>query len=493
MAAISKAWVTQADAAVDPDSPVDATLMTGFRDNLIHLREWLGNAFTAGAVQDHNHDGANSALVPVGPNLLRNGSFEDGESGWTFTDFTGGSHAISTSNHRHGAKSATITSTVLANGGGDALNNEYMLFGEVDNLALKFWIWASVANVSSKLEVTWYDNAKASISTTVVQNYTNTPTTPTHHKTNVAAPTNTRFFKIRITGGVPSSGSSTGTITFDGIEAFGAIVSGLIKTTFGDNVTSLVAIQLQTLAGGTFGFYPQLFGSTAGETSRWGEGSGGVSSAAEHLGTTPTTRIKFSAASGGGTAAFVRQYYIQASPPYNLGDGDVPLFVFAVVDGLGNVESSYVAPEPPWANNGPTNIRPEFFDARGRGFRRRRALRFTWQEVKDDPAKRDQFLSQFDADATDAYEITQAVKHADMPLIPHPFQGNDLTGKTIVLLDPVSSMCERLLRMHEEFGSATESIGNLLHGGYLRVGNTPLNRTGPPGVMPVAASWKLTA
>jgi hypothetical protein len=208
---------------------------------------------------------------------------------------------------------------------------------------------------------------------------------------------------------------------------------------------------------------------------------------------TPTTRIKFSLADGGaGNTANVRQYYIQASPPYNMGDGDVPLFVFAVVDGLGNVESTYVAPEPPWANNGPTNIRPEFFDARGRGFRRRRATRFTWQEVKDDPAKRDQFLSQFDADATDAYEITQAVKHADMPLIPHPFQGNDLTGKTIVLLDPVSSMCERLLRMHEEFGSATESIGNLLHGGYLRVGNTPLNRTGPPGVIAVAANWRLT-
>ena len=42
MAAISKAWVTIADSAVDPDSPGDATLMTGIRDDLVHLREWLG-------------------------------------------------------------------------------------------------------------------------------------------------------------------------------------------------------------------------------------------------------------------------------------------------------------------------------------------------------------------------------------------------------------------------------------------------------------------
>ena len=89
------------------------------------------------------------------------------------------------------------------------------------------------------------------------------------------------------------------------------------------------------------------------------------------------------------------------------------------------------------------------------------------------------------------YEITQAVKQADMPLIPHPF-GGDLTGKTIVLIDPVSRMCEQLLRMHGEFASSPESIGMLLHRDYLRVGNTPLARNAPPGVMPVAAAWRLT-
>lgn len=63
MTAITKAWVTIADGACDPDSPIDAALMTGYRDIGIHLREWIGASYYAGAVQNHNHDGLNSANV----------------------------------------------------------------------------------------------------------------------------------------------------------------------------------------------------------------------------------------------------------------------------------------------------------------------------------------------------------------------------------------------------------------------------------------------
>lgn len=69
MGAISKAWVVIADAAVDPASPLDTVLMTGLRDDLVHLREWLGFSYTGGAVQDHNHDGVNSS--PVAGNVAK--------------------------------------------------------------------------------------------------------------------------------------------------------------------------------------------------------------------------------------------------------------------------------------------------------------------------------------------------------------------------------------------------------------------------------------
>ncbi len=219
MTALSKAWVAIADSAVDPDSPLDTTLITGLRDDLIHLREWLGASYFAGARQDHSHDGVDSALIQIGPNLLRNGSFESDTSSWTFTDYGGGAHAISAILSRDGAKSAQISSTVLANGGGDATSNEFVSVSETYPVWVKAWIGASVANVSSKVEVLWYDINKALLSASTIAVYTNTPTVLTRSSNSVVAPVNARFFRVKLTGGVPASGTATGTVTFDGVEA----------------------------------------------------------------------------------------------------------------------------------------------------------------------------------------------------------------------------------------------------------------------------------
>lgn len=59
----SKNWTNIADTQVDADSPIDSTLITAIRDDLVHLKEWLGYGFTA--AQAHNHDGFNSAGATV--------------------------------------------------------------------------------------------------------------------------------------------------------------------------------------------------------------------------------------------------------------------------------------------------------------------------------------------------------------------------------------------------------------------------------------------
>lgn len=61
MAAPSKAWVVIADSQIDADSPLDTTLVTALRDDVVHLEEWLGDGYTA--AKDHDHDGTNSKLV----------------------------------------------------------------------------------------------------------------------------------------------------------------------------------------------------------------------------------------------------------------------------------------------------------------------------------------------------------------------------------------------------------------------------------------------
>lgn len=230
MTAISKNWVAIADTAVDPDSPLDTTLITGVRDNLVYLREWLGASYFAGAVQDHSHDGLNSALVEVGPNLLRNGSFENGSINWTLTANTGATIGISAAAAMHGIYGVAITSTVIANGGGSAVSNEYLpvAAGQVYQAAAYFK--ASLANISSQIQINWYDNTQALISQSTVLN-TNTPTVATKTFCISAAPANAAYANVQVLGGVPSQGSAVGTIYVDGATLGPAQAGTLISFT----------------------------------------------------------------------------------------------------------------------------------------------------------------------------------------------------------------------------------------------------------------------
>lgn len=231
MTAISKAFVVIADTAVDPDSPIDSTLMTGLRDNDVHLREWLGYSFEAGAVQDHNHDGTNSALVPVGPNLLRNGSFENGGlAGWLQTVFGGGTIALNNTaaDLNNGIASAAITSTVLANGGGSLQSSEYVPVSGGQSYSVSGDVMASVANVSGKIEVVWFDVNKAQISVSTAYTSANLPTAFTNVGNQVTAPTAARFMRVLLTGGIPTVGTAFGTVYFDGL-VLGVPVAGLLR------------------------------------------------------------------------------------------------------------------------------------------------------------------------------------------------------------------------------------------------------------------------
>jgi len=223
MTAPTKNFTAIADSAIDAESPITETLMTQMRDNMEHLEEWLGKDFAA--AQNHNHDGVNSALVEVGGNLLRNGSFENGVSGssdgWTVTNYTGGANAVQTTGAMHGKYCLALTSTVLANGGAYATSNEFLPCAPARNYFAHALLKASVANVSSKVEVIWYDSAQAQISISVLYTSTSTPTAATLCGAGVVSPATTAYAKVRVTGGIPATGSATGSIYLDGV-VFGA-------------------------------------------------------------------------------------------------------------------------------------------------------------------------------------------------------------------------------------------------------------------------------
>ncbi len=210
-----------------------------------------------------------------------------------------------------------------------------------------------------------------------------------------------------------------------------------------------------TLPGGAYGFYPQVKYTVAGYIHN------------------------------------ARQYYIQSSPPYDLGNGEVPLFVFAHIARSGQVESLYVASDPPWANNGPTNIAPDYVNAQGRGWRTRNGgvllEELSTVEKRAEALRR--IRDPWDEDI-EFDEITPEYKNADMGLIPHPFGTVTKNESTIVLIDPVSDLVADLSLLHEQMGQSNESVAALFSKDYLQINNEALNRKGPQGVQIVEAKWK---
>lgn len=263
-----------------------------------------------------------------------------------------------------------------------------------------------------------------------------------------------------------------------------AVSQGKLKTTSGSVSTTSATFVSQTLPGGTYGFFPQTYNSSTGTGSDIVIVDSTVS-----INSTPTTRICMKTA--GGTLQ-ADQRYVQSSPPYNLGNGDIPLFVFGLFQG-NNLISTYIAEDPPWANNGPTNVTPdEIFDATQRGSgkvirKKFRTVRKRAATVEDVLAGRKTVaeLSQF---VEEKIEITHDVKNADMPLIPHPWiAGNDLSDKTVVLLDPCSDLMRDLACLHSD----GENLASLLHGGKFSIDNEAIGgMASPPGVLAVGVRWK---
>jgi hypothetical protein len=313
MPAISKSFVTIADTATDPDSPIDAALITGLRDNAVHLREWMGASYTAGAVQDHNHDGGNSAAIEIGPNWLRNGNFENGTTGWTLTAYTGGTVTTGTSNEVEGTTGLVITSTNATNGGGKAESAGYIQVVGGQTRQFMVSIKASGTTVPVKAEVLWYDDALGSISASTIISVTTSPTTARLVVRRIAAPATARYCKVRLE--LPTGAGGTGTIYFDAVIVTTPQVLGGEEVFTGNGTFSQiwgdVFVQVQgggagcdsSTAGGGGGYAAGPVTTSGDVTVTVGgvavNAVGGTSSFGSHMSGTGGTRGTGSAAVGG--------------------------------------------------------------------------------------------------------------------------------------------------------------------------------------------------
>lgn len=289
--------------------------------------------------------------------------------------------------------------------------------------------------------------------------------------------------------------------------AASAVSQGKLKSTIGTvSVATTATFSTSSyviLPGGEYGLWIQIrlqYGTATGVDFRGLADIADIAAADGPYDSGYRTQVNLTANSVAGPpgtyTAYLQQRYIQASPPYDLGDGPVPLFIFVEMRPNRIINALYVATEAPWHYNGPTCLRPDFHTRDGRPMRR---MRQVLVEHRSPRAARvagltiEQYLDRLATDPLVDVEITQEMKQRDMPLIPHPFAA-PAPGNIVVMLDPMSPIMGRLALLQDQQPENIEdSVSGLLQTGQIIIDNTPCGAISPPGVMAVGCRWKNTS
>ena len=259
--------------------------------------------------------------------------------------------------------------------------------------------------------------------------------------------------------------------------ASGAVGRSQLKTSLGSG--SSVNDGLYFLPGGQYGFYPN-FGtnvSTPGQV-------GGVMFFDNQ--TVSVTKSSYYAhyLEQGNVALLWDQRYVNASPPYNLGDGEIAAFTFVKTNNQCDILGVYTADVPPWAYNGPTSVTPDRIDVDEKGIVRK--YKYVMKEKLTPPWEGGDVDLWEKGPEFEEVEIDDAIKNADMPIIPHPFLKMN-PGEKVLILEPCGNMSETLLYMLQ----AGENVAEMVTSGYLDF-YEEVNCCKPPQVTAVRAKWKNT-
>lgn len=97
MAAPTYSWNEISSSQTDADSPINTSLMEGIRQNLVHLKEWMGTSFTPAV--DHDHDGINSKSVVLADSVVSIAKLKLARA--SFGASTGGSFFVPVTRYSH--------------------------------------------------------------------------------------------------------------------------------------------------------------------------------------------------------------------------------------------------------------------------------------------------------------------------------------------------------------------------------------------------------
>ena len=213
----------------------------------------------------------------------------------------------------------------------------------------------------------------------------------------------------------------------------------------------------------------------------------------------------WNSSSGSSYTAYLYSRYIQSSPPWNLGNGDVPLFVMAVIHKTtGKILATYVAEDPPWYAHGKHNLSPSGHIEKelgiwGKDFRKILTGNDPDMSVQEyqNKLKKVKEMSGKKREAILKRKFTHAEKNADMRSVPHLFDlsGFNKNDYKIVMIDPTSDFLEDLMYLNQAMDySDGDSVSQLLDDGFIEI-KDEITKSGlivPPGIIPVKARWKST-
>lgn len=195
--------------------------------------------------------------------------------------------------------------------------------------------------------------------------------------------------------------------------------------------------------------------------------------------------------------AYCETTYVLASPPHDLGDGKIPLFVFAMIEkSTGNILRTSQDIEPPWGHalKGGKHVTDK--DGNQTVIQDRRIVRGLPLTLKQaiDAGRMDEYCWAFRDAENQSRNITQAEKNAAMNKISHPFLGDmdahNANEVEIVMLNPFSDAMQDLSAMREH--DETYAINELIHEGYLVIDNEQSGIKGPQGILVPNFRWKNT-
>lgn len=273
-----------------------------------------------------------------------------------------------------------------------------------------------------------------------------------------------------------------------------------------------------TLSAGQFGFSIRSDTFYSGELSGWWFANDSTSKVS---GVSPFYCDSNSRAS---IIVYGDQTYVTASPPYSPYGKEVAGFLYLLMNKDGSIAGHSFADTPPWAYNGPTNIRfdSEIYALTGLKYRpkersvnnverlrkRKKPLiqqsfgkRLNQQIKKEVPsllekvraslgdetfAKRQLRIIQDEKERVmhrvikEHYEpVTESIKNADMGMLPHPF-GRVGGDQTVVLIGLYDDTARDLIDSLNE----GDDIADLIKGEYIEVDNKAVeNEDAPNGVM----------